>query len=218
MVIIVALATCMNLNSQNNPLSMGVKVGMNLSSMSGDVNDADSRLGYQFGVTFNYDFSENLFLETGLEFTLKGYDEKADMAVIGGVEVMNAKQKCNAQYIQIPIHIGYKMDVATDVKISFLAGPYLAYGVGGKTKLTGYVQTGDYWRPTIDINEKANTFSTGALKEFDFGFGFGVGAEYQKYVARLGYDFGMVNVSEKFADEKMKLRNRNAYLTFGYKF
>lgn len=41
---------------------------------------------------------------------------------------------------------------------SFKGGPYLAYGVGGKTKIDG-------------VSEKADTFGDDGLKRFDAGLG-----------------------------------------------
>ena len=205
----IALLVGVNANAQKKMSGFGVKAGANYSTMVGDVEDVDGRVGYQFGVTLDVSISGDVYLLTGLEYTVKGY--KADFEEDG----VSLENTCSAQYLQMPFQLGYKLGVAKDVNMVFSFGPYFAYGLSGKTKVKGQYWNDGYYE---SINEKTNTFSTGMLKEFDFGFGLGVGVEYQKCGVKLGYDFGTVNAYEPIGDENNKLRNRNAYLTLGYKF
>jgi len=219
-------------NAQDKPITFGVKVGANLSNLSGDVEDTKAKFGFNAGVTLDYALTPNLYLMTGLEFTTKGarYDYEESITEEGETFNLSMKSKINAMYLQLPIHIGYKMDVNESTKITFHAGPYIAYGVGGKFKIDDEVKVRN-GATTITINMKelkkeygisdaelpmeTDTFGDEAFKRFDFGVGLGVGAEFGKIGVGLGYDFGLLNMARS---NEGKVRNMNAYLTVGYKF
>ncbi|MDR1089852.1 MAG: PorT family protein [Prevotella sp.] len=183
----VALLTGINTYAQDKPITFGVKAGVNLSNASGEGESADAKIGFNVGVTLDYGFTPDIYLLTGLQLTTKGYTLKEE----------NEKITSNMMYLQLPVHVGYKLTVAEATKIVFHAGPYVAYGIGGKT-------------------DGVKSFQDGAYKKFDFGVGLGVGAEFGKIGVDLGYDFGLANINDTNVDGKIK--NQNAYLTVGYKF
>lgn len=210
-IVIVALVlifTGASLNAQEKKVTAGVKAGMNLSTITGDADGADSKFGYHVGVTIDYEFSKNLFILTGIEFTTKGAKENVEIPTEYNWGY-DAKISINPMYLQVPIHFGYKLDIASETKMVFRGGPYIAYGVGGKAKLTSKY-TG---------NEKVNIFRTDGYKNFDFGFGLGTGVEYKKYAFNVGYDFGVINIDNtKDKDERGTFRNGNFHVGLGYKF
>ncbi len=189
----IALLIGVNTYAQDQPVTFGVKAGVNLSNLSGDVDGTDAKIGFNAGVTLDYGFTPDVYLLTGLQLTTKGF--KAGSG--------DNKFTSNLMYLQLPVHVGYKLTVAEATKIVFHAGPYAAYGIGGKSELT------------LDgKKEKENSFQKGLYKKFDFGVGLGVGAEFGKIGVDLGYDFGLANIN----DGDGKIRNMNAYLSLGYKF
>lgn len=191
-----------NLCAQDNPVTWGLKGGLNLSSLSDDFSDGDVKAGVNIGVTADIAVAPNFFLLSGLEFTTKG--TKGD-----GVTL-------NLSYLQIPLHVGYKLDVNEATKLVFGLGPYIAYGVDGSWKYQGV---------------SLDTFGDDAIlkmKRFDFGLGLSAGVEFGKLVANIGYDFGLANICD-FGDgividgfgelnRDLKTKNANTYLTIGYKF
>lgn len=181
-------------NAQECPLTWGVRGGINLSNLSADGQTADAKVGFNVGVTGEYALAEAIYLQSALELTTKG-------AKSGNGDNSSTT---NAVYIQLPIHVAYKIDVADNTKVALFAGPYMAYGVGGKstTKLLGQ-------------STSVNTFESNGLKRFDVGLGGGVGGEFGKIGLTLGYDFGLSNITRAVGT---KLRNRNAYLSIGYRF
>ena len=207
--IIIALLLAMGIQAQDKPLTFGVKAGVNLSNFSGDVEDNKAKPGFNVGVTVDYALTSDLYLLSGLEFTTKGakseYEETEQ-----GVKV-NVTATANPMYLQLPVHLGYKIGISENTKIVLHAGPYLAYGIGGKLKEEAKANVAG-----VNANVSADTdfFGKEAFKNFDFGLGLGAGVEFGKINAGLGYDLGLANISR----EDGKLRNMNAYLTVGYKF
>lgn len=181
----IALLIGINTYAQDKPITFGVKAGVNLSNVSGDVDGSKAKIGFNAGVTLDYGFTPDIYLLTGLELTTKGLKEDGASA--------------NLMYLQLPVHVGYKLSVADATKIVFHAGPYVAYGIGGKT---GGV----------------DSFGKNRFDTFDFGLGLGVGAEFGKIGVGLGYDFGLVNIIDTDLIGGANVKNMNAYLTLGYKF
>lgn len=186
-------------SAQYNPITIGIKGGVNISNFGGEsLKDTDGKIGFTGGVLLDYNVDEVFFIRTGLDFTTKGAKQTK-----AGIE-----HTYNPMYLQIPIHAGYKMPFTRSFRCLLHAGPYFAYGVGGKTKsnVSGTDETS-----TDFFGSEEN----GGHKKIDFGLGLAVGIEYGKIGIELGYDLGLVNISHK-KDEKIK--NMNAFLTLGYKF
>lgn len=174
-------------NAQDGPVTVGVKAGVNLSTLDGDVKHTKSVFKYQFGITADIALSNNLYVMTGLDLQTKGTKSKSDI-------------KYNPMYIQLPAHLGYKFSLSPSVKFVVNAGPYVAYGIGGKVKGDGN-------------NEKI--FGNNKFKKLDYGVGGGIGFEISKLCINGGYDFGLNDISDM---KDVKVKNRNAYVTLGYKF
>ena len=169
---------------------------MNLSTITGDAtDDVKAKIGFNVGVTLDYTLTSDLYLLTGLELSTKGCKEDVGLS---------KDATSNLMYLQLPIHLGYKLAVTDATKIVFHAGPYVAYGIGGKTKIS---ESG--------VEVSVNSFGSNRVKRFDFGVGLGVGAEFGKIGVGLGYDFGLVNIVDV---DNVSNKNANAYLTVGYKF
>jgi hypothetical protein len=111
-------------------------------------------------------------------------------------------------YVQLPVHLAYKIDVMPGTRVVLHAGPYAAYGVGGSRKL----DVGELGSMDVD-----KIFGDGAFqyKPFDAGLGIGVGAEFGAILVDLGWDMGLVNISN---NDNGSVKNQNAYLSLGYKF
>lgn len=190
-----------------SPVKLGIDAGVNLSNSSFDVNSIDKspKVGFQIGVVAEYEFAQDFFLQSGLSFTTKGSKYKAKNT--------SPKESVtfNQMYLQLPVYAAYKLEVTPGMKIVFNAGPYIAYGVGGKVKWENKVIGGD---GVMTRTEKLNTFGDNGLKRFDVGLGGGVGAEFGQIFAGLKYELGLANISRG----SESYRNRNASLTVGYRF
>lgn len=194
-ILLVGLVASLNMFAQF-PVSLGVKAGMNLSEIQ-ELED-DLRVGVNIGVTAELGLPSNFYLMSGLEFTTKG--AKGKNIVVDG-SGSSTKATYNAMYLQLPVHAGYKLDLVPGTKLVFRAGPYLAYGIGGKVK----------WDEKRI--EEQDFFGDNANR-FDFGIGGSVGVEFiDKINVSLGADQGLTKVIRE-----TKTKNRCAYVSVGYKF
>ncbi|OAV63760.1 hypothetical protein Barb6_03566 [Bacteroidales bacterium Barb6] len=209
-------------------VSFSVKAVGGLPGYSGDVDetvgdkDSDSKFkaGFKIGAGVDYAILDNLSLQSGLFLSQKGakYEEKDNE---GKYTVTYSPL-----YLEIPVLAAFKFPVADNVKLSVSAGPYLAYGLGGKAKIEG---SNDVIKGSVDANLFSKTelngenISNAPLKRFDAGLAFGAGAEIGKFLVSLNYDLGLANIyTNKTNDEgdnkKYSLKNSGIWLGVGYKF
>lgn len=190
----VGITTASSEAKAQSPIRYGARAALNLSQYSGDI-PGDMKAGAAFGVFGNYALTHELFLQAGLDISLKGTKDK----------VMGVKTDFNPIYLQLPIHIGYNLPLNHISSLKFSAGPYLAYGLGGKAK----VQVGD-------ATEKVSVFGKNkSLHHFDFGFGGKMAYQYDFIEGFIGYDYGITNASKISG---VTARNSNLYLGVAYHF
>lgn len=183
----------------NAQISYSVRGGMNLSNLYGDdAKDAKMKVGYNIGGLVDYEFVSNVGIQSGLVLTAKGAKSDAE----------NVNVTANMLYLEVPVNIIYKIDLNAanmPVKFNVNVGPYLAYGVGGKTSI-------EIGGPSFSYD----TFSDdGGYKKFDLGLGLGVGFEFGKITANCGWEMGLINVVDA---EDTDVKTMNGYLSIGYKF
>ena len=200
--LVIALLGMVSLVGAQNT-SFSIKGGLNMSNFYGDeLSDKNMKTGFHIGVGADFEFAPNMAIQSGLLFTSKG----------AKYTYSSAEFDVNANYLQIPLHFAYKVDVMPGTRVVLHAGPYVAYGIGGKSKAT-LGGNNLYEVDTFKDDSSINAFN--GLKRFDAGLGLGVGAEFGRILLDLGWDMGLINISRI---NNADLKTQNAYLSVGYKF
>lgn len=189
--VLLSLVT-LGVSAQSN-LKWNVNAGIGMSSWYGDDTDGtDAKFAYKVGLGLEVPFANtNVWsFQTGLNFISKGTK--------GGYDLFDIS--VNQLYLELPLMVGARIHTASNFDLLFKGGPYLAYGVGGKTKVD---------------NEKGDTFGNdGAdLKRFDAGLGLGVAFEFNKIV--VGVETGTSFIKLQSGSSAYNL---SALATIGYKF
>lgn len=206
--------------AQDSPFQFGIKGGGNLFSTSMNIKDyADKKIkiGYQIGLSAEYEFSDNFYLETGVYFVTKGVKLRGDIG--SSAEKTHWKQTFNMQYLELPLLATYKIELVSDTKIFFNIGPYVGYGIGGKASILN-----DYVNLDNAVNkDKLDIFGDNRMKEIDFGLKFGLGLEFEKFTFGWSYEFGLIDVEHKNNELNYLLNNKHykhkgIMLLVGYKF
>lgn len=163
----------------------GVELGLTSTTMSfdGDNDGLDRRSGFTLGVTYDYPINAvpNLSVLGGLFYMPKGYEA--------------GDQKWNANYLELQATAKYAYTLPilnNDLKAFALAGPYVAYGIGGK------LESPDMFYDDMSFFDCA--------KRFDAGLVIGFGVEYKRYSLTFRWGIGMVNIydSDKTKDVEME--------------
>lgn len=173
------------------------KVGMNFSNMT-KFDDTKALPGFNLGVGMDYGFSENWSLQSGLMISSKGYKVK-DYAKVRPI------------YLDIPILAAYKFNISDNTKFVINAGPYLAFGLGGKCK---FDEGGDYKLFKGEDGEDAE------YSRFDLGIQYGIGLEIgDHYLVNLTGQNGFISQFD-YPDgyDGDKPKNMTFSIGVGYRF
>lgn len=162
-----------------------VQAGLNLSDNNGE--DAKTKLGYNIGIGYETSTAKTPWsFQTGLYFQSKG--AKADEGIT-----------MTANYLEVPLCGAYTKELNNGMKLVFSTGPYLAYGISGKTTVR---------------NIKGDTFSdNGAgVKRFELGANYGVGLKIDKWTVGIQAQMAVTKMFD--TDDSPK----NSNLSFIVKF
>jgi hypothetical protein len=184
--------------------------GMNLSNVSSWKNEygfkkGKVRMGYNVSGIADITVGKDTYLQTGLSFRTKGAKINSLSTPEGDMEAV-----MEAMYIQLPVYITYKFNFPGDSHLVFAIGPYVAYGVGGKTTFTSLSDSAS----TVQ-----NTFGNeGLWNNLDAGLGIELQAEVSRFVFIIGSDTGFTRIwkRERLTDN-LKVRNNTVYFTLGVK-
>ncbi|UKK51784.1 PorT family protein [Prevotella sp. E13-17] len=99
----------------------GIRMGVNFSTITGDLVDVDSKAGMTLGGVIGLRVSDTtpIFVESGLYYSARGAKD------------------FNLNYLEIPVLIKYGIQATDDIAILPYIGPYFSYGIGGKYKFAG---------------------------------------------------------------------------------
>lgn len=167
-------------------------------------NEVGSRIGFKIGPTAQYSFSDNertALLDFSLLLTAKGWSDDVMTDVSGN----SMTWKLRANYLELPIHIGYALPVYDNVRVIGTVGPYFALGLWGNSSIDGE-----------DIDD-VKIFSDNFYKRFDFGWGLTVGAElHSHFRISAGFEMSVLNPMKNKVD--FNPSDRNISLSFTYLF
>ena len=175
----------------------GMRLGFNSAHIGGDL-DTDSRTSLNVGAVAGIKCSEDtpLFLELGIYYAGKGAKIKD--------RENSTVTKVGMDYIEIPLLMKYGFEVTPEFAVIPYIGPSLAVGLGGQMKTS--TPTNAY---------KVDTFDKDTFKRLDVGIKFGCGFEWNMIYAELGYQWGVINISQ---DDFNDAFNRNFYMNIGVNF
>lgn len=178
---------------------LGVEAGMTVNTIKNYYDDADRKVGFDAGLRVDVNFTDNIYLGTGLQYMMKGVKSSGK----------GWESKVNTGYLQIPIHVGYRYDFNETIGIFGEFGPFLAIGVNGQRKY----ESGSHSKKDYDVFGDPDE---GYAKRFDMGLGLHVGCEIiQHWQVALGYDWGLIDMYKGPGD---KVRNGSLRLGVAYMF
>lgn len=189
-------------------ISWNAKVGMNMSNFTGDM-DTDMKIGFNVGVGMEYQFTEMWSIQPSLMLTTKGAKTE-DSFTEDGASV-KLEETYNPMYLELPIMAAARFAISDNMNIVISAGPYLAYGIGGKYKVKG---SASYEGESASETEKTDIFGDDGFNRFDFGLGVGAALEINKFFVGLNGEFGLT----KLVDGDGAPKNTNFSIGVGYKF
>ncbi|HQW92695.1 MAG TPA: outer membrane beta-barrel protein, partial [Ferruginibacter sp.] len=152
-------------------------------------------------------------LESGLLLTGKG--SKAETYFNGGNDYV--KTKFNPLYLEIPVNAVVKIPLEKESNVFFHAGPYVAVGIGGKSRqeskfgpLMASSTSNIKFSNDDPFTSQEEDAGYDRLKRFDVGLNFGGGVQFGRIMLKANYGLGLTKInsteSNNNADEKNKYR------------
>ena len=184
-------------------VKFGPKVGMNLSTMtlksSGISFDPKMLVGFHAGLISEIGLTDNLKLQPGILYSSKGskyeitlFEETFDFTMAPA-------------FIEVPVNLMYSFGPG-DTKFNVFAGPYFAYGIGGKYKSDGESE---------DIS--FGTSEEDDMKPLDIGVNFGVGVNIKGFLISAQYGLGLANLTTEDTGDT-EIKNQVIGISVGYLF
>jgi len=162
----------------------------------------ESKLGPQLGAKVIMPMNQNLSLQTGLGYANKG--SKSSYNSEDGEGSYSQEDKLNLSYLEVPVIARYQFN---NTGFSAYGGlqPALLLGAKQKSEATGSASQ------DIDVKDSYKSLDTSAV--------FGVGYEFNNgLMLNLGYDLGLMNISESTDFGTSTVKNRAFKVSLAYVF
>lgn len=209
---------CVGASAQYRPtfIIQGGYQGANISN----VKNSKIHHGFRVGVAADFEVYEDdavaLSIQPGVNYVTKGVSAKEG----------KIKATMSLNYVEVPVLVNARFDVADDLNAFVNFGPYFAYGVGGKVSSSGEgVDASVGFNPFKKKKFGDKEFSL--ANAFDAGLQVGAGLEYSRFLVGVSAQYGLTNVYGKNGVEAMKDNlqdsskgnsNIGFFATVGYRF
>jgi len=197
-------------------VNFGVKAGINFSTERYSTSEPGltrgSKTGFHMGVIADLPIQQ-FSIQPGLYFITKGGTDTYQGSYLNTPN-SDFKQLSNTRlnYLELPVNLLYHLKITPEFNAFFGAGPYLGYGLSGKTHTTysGYIQG------AVDQSLSFRENQLAGYKNPDFGANFMIGERLKHFTLDVNYSLGLVNVFN--LGPQNKIENRALGVSAGYLF
>lgn len=185
----------------------GVKAGLNLANLTGDVENASTKVGFNVGGFVEIKLSDKFVFQPELLFSAQG--AKSDYSVdYGAGENEKFESTVKLNYLNIPLMAKYYV---AD-KFSLEAGPQLGFLMSAKADTDYTYNDGDGFTESVSTSVDVKD----SFKSIDFGLNLGAGYDFSdNFSAGVRYNLGLSSISE---DSNADVKNAVISVGVGYKF
>jgi hypothetical protein len=161
-------------------VAWGLRAGLGYTSSHSTAGvNTEGKGSFEIGPTVYYSFNEKVYLNSGLNLSIKRYGDSNDT---NGEFLEEAQMPSTITYtsLELPVNLGTRFSLG-NVSLYAQAGPFLGVKLG--ESLAGY----------SNLNY---------LNRLNYGLGAAVGVDIKKFKIELGYQYGLANImSDKFWDD-----------------
>ena len=203
---VAAMLTFGFVNAQE--VEFGVKGGVNIATITGDVDDAKAKIGFHIGGFAEIKISDKFSVQPELLFSTQGAKAEENFSENGFT--YEYSEKINLAYLTIPVMA--KLYVAEGFSLE--AGPQIGFLMSAKNKVEGSTNSGGIViteSEEVDIKDEANTV--------DFGLNFGLGYKFTENLsAGARYNLGLSDINKEVEDYSGSIKNSVFQISIGYSF
>lgn len=161
-------------------------------------------------------------IETGLLLTGRGSKTESSFPLTNPDAVTHVTSKFNPLYLEVPLNLILKFPLGLGTGLYFNAGPYIAMGVGGKSKVetSGGIAGSTKSEEKIEFTNsdpftsQQNDAAYNRLKRYDYGVNIGGGFNFKKLILKANYGIGFTKINSTSSDNSSN--NKNKYRTLSF--
>ena len=194
----------------------GVNFANITTSKSGATQNSNMLTTFNAGIMGRSNSTEPIALEAGL--LLSGKGAKSNTYLTSSSDDNYVKTTFNPLYLELPVNFVLRLPLESKNNIFISAGPYIAMGIGGKSKMETKI-LGTVTKSSSDIEFNDDDPSTtqqedasyNKLKRFDYGINLGAGFDVGKVIIKANYGLGLAKINSTQTDNSSN--NKNKYRT-----
>ena len=211
------LFICANANAQLFYAQGGLNLANITQTNNGQAEKNNLLTTFNAGFMGRFGLSKTVDLESGILLTGRG--SKAETYFNGGSDYV--KSTFNPLYIEVPLNLVVTVPLEKKSGIFFNAGPYIAIGVGGKSKtdskfgpLTSSSSTSIKFSNDDPFTSQQDDAAYDKLKRFDFGLNLGGGIQLEHLLLKVNYGFGLAKINSTESNNTVNDKNKYRTLSF----
>jgi len=189
-------------------MSFGAKAGLNVSNLTGDIEDTKSLLGAHVGVFAEFKITDKFSFQPELLYSMQG--AKTEYTEVEGDSYSyKEEEKIKLSYINIPLMAKFYVSE----KFSLEAGPQIGFLMSAKSDYEiSETIDGDTTSFSDEDDIKDN------LKGIDFGLNLGLSYDFtENLFAGARYNLGLSDINDTDA-ENFEIKNSGFQVSVGFRF
>jgi Outer membrane protein beta-barrel domain len=209
MIVICTLLLCATVAAQTDKVKIGVKAGLNISSLTSNENELEStdKTGFTAGIMADISLAKNFSIQPEVVFSQQGMKFS-----YSDLDVKNShyNSTIGLNYLNIPILLKYFIVKGLSVQVGPQIGILLKASNKYQDNFLGYEN-----HETFNLSDYANGFDTSV--------NFGLGYQFKnKFYADLRYNISYSDIFKNASADtyiiNSDMKNRVFQITFGYFF
>jgi Outer membrane protein beta-barrel domain len=202
-----------------NHLSFGFRGGVNFQNINGKGRSGGTLSNtivpkFHIGVNIELPVAGNFYVQPGLLFITKGEKNEQTM--------LSQPTEINLSYLEVPVNLLYK-PVLGRGKLLLGLGPYIAFGIGGNSKIpaSGVNKTFAFdvkFKNTVKTTDRTDKTY---IKPIDAGASLLFGYELSnKFSAQLNAQLGLTKINPAYegrTNDKSSWKNTGFGISIGYR-
>ncbi|MBS1509413.1 MAG: PorT family protein [Bacteroidetes bacterium] len=214
---IAVLLVCANAKAQLFYAQGGLNLANITTTNDGHTEKNNMLTTFNAGFMGRFGLSKEVDLESGLLLT--GHGSKAETYFNGGADYV--KSTFNPLYVEVPLNVIVNVPLDKTSGIFFNAGPYIAIGVGGKSKtnskigpITSSSSSSIQFSNDNPFTSQQDDAAYDKLKRFDFGLNLGGGFQLEHIILKVNYGFGLAKINSTESNNTANDKNKYRTLSF----
>ncbi len=176
--------------------NFGIEAGYVNNTLAVEEYKSTARNGFKFGANAEFTLSNHISFESGVAYIRKGATTSGDNM---RSQRISSIKFAEMNYLQIPLMIGYKVNLGSGFSIKPEVGGYFAVGLNGHSFISGinnYNQPYEARVETFSHNYANNGVAPyRPSKRADGGLAFALNVNYRHFTLKAEYDLGLATTT-----------------------